>query len=59
MGFSLRNVALVVLVLVAFHLGRGLARGLVEGNYVRGVFGLILALAPVLWLLSVVRRAYF
>jgi len=58
-SFSLRNVVLLVLSLLLFHLGRGLARGLVEGNYVIGILGLILALVPTVWLLFVIREAYF
>ncbi|WP_126661032.1 hypothetical protein [Haloterrigena salifodinae] len=58
-GFSLRNVILVVLSLFIFYLGRGWARGLLEGNYPIGVLGLVLALAPIVWLLFVIREAYF
>ncbi|MCO8268008.1 hypothetical protein ACOZ4B_13725 [Haloferax prahovense] len=58
-GFSLRNVVLLVLTLFMFHLGRGWARGLVEGNYLIGIVGLLLALAPIVWLLSVIKEAYF
>lgn len=50
---------LVVLSLFMFHLGRGWARGLVEGNYIVGVFGLILVLVPIVWLLFVIKEAYF
>jgi hypothetical protein len=57
--FSLRNAILVVLGLFIFHLGRGWARGLVEGNYLIGTLGLILALAPIVWLLLVIKKAYF
>ncbi|ELZ98073.1 hypothetical protein C440_02458 [Haloferax mucosum ATCC BAA-1512] len=56
---SLRNAILVVLALFIFYLGRGWARGLVEGNYTIGILGLILALVPVVWLLLIVREAYF
>ncbi|WP_074795722.1 hypothetical protein [Haloferax larsenii] len=58
-GISLRNVMIIVLCLFLFHLGRGWARGLVEGNYTIGVLGLILALGPIVWLLVVIREAYF
>ncbi|WP_350338657.1 hypothetical protein [Halobacterium salinarum] len=57
--FSLRNAILVVLALFTFHLGRGWARGLVEGNYTIGIFGLNVALVPIVWLLLVIREAYF
>jgi len=50
---------LVALFLFVFHLGRGWARGLVEGNYTIGIFGLILALVPIVWLLSVIREGHF
>ncbi|QCD64252.1 MULTISPECIES: hypothetical protein [Halomicrobium] len=53
-GSPLRTVILVALLLFIFHLGRGWARGLVEGNYLIGVFGLIVALAPIVWLLLVI-----
>ncbi|WP_345776209.1 hypothetical protein [Haloterrigena gelatinilytica] len=56
---SLRNAIVVVLSLFIFYLGRGWARGLVEGNYPIGILGLILALAPIVWLLVVIREAYF
>jgi len=59
LGFSLRNAMLVALFLFVFHLGRGWARGLVEGNYTIGIFGLILALVPIVWLLSVIREGHF
>ncbi|POG53825.1 hypothetical protein [Haloferax marisrubri] len=58
-GVSLRTVVLLVLALFTFHLGRGWARGLVEGNYLIGIVGLLLALAPVVWLLLVIKEAYF
>jgi len=59
LGFSLRNAILVILLLLIFHLGRGWARGIVEGNYTIGILGLILALGPIVWLLLVIREAYF
>ena len=59
LGFSLRNAILVVLFFSIFHLGRGWARGILEGNYTIGILGLILALGPIVWLLFVIREAYF
>ncbi len=59
LGFSLRNAILVIFFLLIFHLGRGWARGIVEGNYTIGILGLILALGPIVWLLFVIREAYF
>lgn len=58
-GLSLRNAILVVLSLFIFHLGRSLARGLIEGDYTTGIFGLILVLVPIVWLLSVIREGGF
>ncbi|EMA03097.1 hypothetical protein [Haloferax denitrificans] len=58
-GVSLRNAVLVVPLLFMFHLGRGWARGLVEGNYARGVVGLALTLVPIVLLLFVTGKAYF
>ncbi|WEL24796.1 hypothetical protein [Haloferax volcanii] len=58
-GVSLRDAVLLVCFLFVFHLGRGWARGLVEGEYLIGIVGLLLALAPVVWLLFVIRKAYF
>ncbi|WP_148415969.1 hypothetical protein [Haloferax sp. KTX1] len=58
-GLSLRDAVLLVCSLFVFHLGRGWARGLVEGDYLIGIVGLLLALAPVVWLLLVIREAYF
>ncbi|CQR51016.1 MULTISPECIES: hypothetical protein [Haloferax] len=55
---SLRDAVLLVCSLFVFHLGRGWARGLVEGDYLLGVVGLLLALAPVVWLLLVIRKEY-
>jgi len=57
-GFSLRNAIFAVLLLLIVRLGGGLARGLVEGDYLIGVVGLILALGPVVWLLFLFREAY-
>lgn len=59
LGFSLRNAILVVLSLFIFHLGRGWARGLVEGNYTIGIVGLILVLGPIFLALFLVREGYF
>jgi hypothetical protein len=59
LGFSLRNAVLALLFLLVVRLGAGWARGIVEGNYVRGVLGLILALGPILYLLVLFKRAYF
>ncbi|WP_083881551.1 hypothetical protein [Haloferax elongans] len=56
---SLRTVILVVLSLFVFHLGRGWARGLVEGNYLIGIVGLILVLAPIVWFLLIIKDEYF
>lgn len=58
-GVSLRNAVLLLCSLFVFHLGRGWARGLVEGDYLLGIVGLLIALAPVVWLLLVIREAYF
>ncbi|MFK8212067.1 hypothetical protein [Haloferax volcanii] len=58
-GLSLRDAVLLVCSLFVFHLGRGWARGLVEGEYLIGIVGLLLALAPVVWLSFVIRKAYF
>lgn len=57
--FSLRNAALAVLFFVSVRLGTGLARGIAEGNYAVGVLGLVLVLGPTLWLLVVIKEAYF
>ncbi|ELZ58133.1 MULTISPECIES: hypothetical protein [unclassified Haloferax] len=58
-GLSLRDAVLLVCSLFVFHLGRGWARGLVEGEYLIGIVGLLLSLAPVVWLSFVIRKAYF
>ncbi len=58
-GFSLRRVLVALLFLTVFKLGMGWARGLVDGNYLVGILGLVLALGPVLWLLSQFRDTYF
>ena len=58
-GFSFRNAVLVVFLLLIFHLGRGWARGILEGNYTIGLLGLVLALVPIVWLLAVLRKAYW
>ncbi|AKU06647.1 hypothetical protein [Haloferax gibbonsii] len=57
-GVSLRTAVLLACSLFVFHLGRGWARGLVEGDYLIGIVGLLIALAPVVWLLLVIRKAY-
>jgi hypothetical protein len=59
LDFSLRNASLAVLLLLIVRLGTGLARGIVEGDYLIGIVGLILALGPIVWLLFIIREAYF
>jgi hypothetical protein len=59
LDFSLRNAILAVLLLLIVRLGTGWARGIVEGDYLVGMIGLILALGPIVWLLFVFREAYF
>jgi hypothetical protein len=58
-GFSLRNAILAVLLLLVVRLGTGWARGIVEGDYLIGIVGLALALGPIIWLLFILREAYF
>jgi hypothetical protein len=59
LDFSLRNAILALSLLLIVRLGTELARGILEGNYVVGVLGLVLALGPIFWLLFVIRKAYF
>ncbi len=59
LNFSLRNLLLAVFLFLIVRLGSGLARGLLEGDYLIGTLGLILALVPIIWLLSIIRKAYF
>jgi len=58
-GFSLRNAVVVVLCLFVVRLGAGWARGISEGNYALAVVGLLLVFGPILWLLALLRAAYF
>nr|WP_226013483.1 hypothetical protein [Halomicrobium salinisoli] len=59
LGFSPRNMILAVSFLLIVRLGAGLARGIVEGDYLTGSLGLILALGPIVWLLLLLRDEYF
>ena len=59
LDFSLRNATLAVLLLLIVRLGTGWARRIVEGDYLIGIVGLILALGPIVWLLFVISEAYF
>jgi len=57
--FSFRNAMLAICLLFIVRLGTGWARGIVEGNYLIGIVGLTLALGPIVWLLFVLKKAYF
>lgn len=59
LGLSLRSVGLVVLLLVVTRLGMGWASRLTEGEYLIGIIGVALVLAPAFWLVSQFRAAYF
>ena len=59
LDFSLSNAVLAVFLLLIVRLGGGLARGIVEGDHLIGIVGLILALGPIVWLLFLFREAYF
>ncbi|WP_372480240.1 hypothetical protein ACAH01_03430 [Halomicrobium sp. HM KBTZ05] len=59
LAFSLRNAILSVLFLFVVRLGAGLARGLLDGEYLIGVVGVLLVFVPTAWLLSIIRAAYF
>jgi hypothetical protein len=59
LDFSLRSAVLAIVLLLIVRLGTGLARGIVEGNYLIGILGLTLAVVPIVWLLLIFKKAYF